>query len=119
MASAPRAQQLPHRLRQRPQIGAQIRDAFLPSGRDFFKNTKQLHINRPQAHPAFGIHARAVAPRSVGRGMLISLLPVVAVAPLIGVAVPLLALLSRLLDAATLRAIDLPVAGYTIEIFYP
>lgn len=52
--------------------------------------------------------ARAVAPRSVGRGMLIALLPVVAIAPLIGVAVPLLSLLSRLLDAATLREIDVP-----------
>lgn len=52
--------------------------------------------------------ARAVAPRTVGRGMLISMLPVVAVAPLIGVAVPLLGLLSRLLEAATLRAIDVP-----------
>jgi iron(III) transport system permease protein len=52
--------------------------------------------------------ARAVAPRAVGRGMLIALLPVVAVAPLIGVAVPMLGLLSRLLEAATLREIDVP-----------
>ncbi|OYX52769.1 MAG: hypothetical protein B7Y93_08925, partial [Micrococcales bacterium 32-70-13] len=52
--------------------------------------------------------ARAVAPRAVGRGMLVSLLPVVAVAPLIGVGVPLLGLLSRLLEAATLREIDVP-----------
>lgn len=52
--------------------------------------------------------ARAVAPRSVGRRMLFSLLPVVAVAPLIGVAVPLLGLLSRLVEAVTLREIDVP-----------
>lgn len=52
--------------------------------------------------------ARAVAPRSVGRGMLLAMLPVVAVAPLIGVGVPLLGLLSRLLEAATLREIDVP-----------
>ena len=52
--------------------------------------------------------ARAVTPRTVRRGMLISLLPVVAVAPLVGVAVPLLGLFTRLLDAATLREIDVP-----------
>lgn len=52
--------------------------------------------------------SRAVAPRSVGRGMLIALLPVVAVAPLVGVAVPLLGLLSRLIEAATLRDTDVP-----------
>ncbi|WP_404432025.1 iron ABC transporter permease [Microbacterium lacus] len=52
--------------------------------------------------------ARAVAPRAVSRPVLLSLLPVVAVAPLVGVIVPLLGLLSTLLDAETVRAIDGP-----------
>ena len=52
--------------------------------------------------------ARAVAPRTVSRPVLISLLPIVAIAPLIGVVVPLLGLLSQLLDAATLRSMDVP-----------
>jgi iron(III) transport system permease protein len=52
--------------------------------------------------------ARAVRPRPVGRGMLVSLLPVVAVAPVVGVAVPLLGLGTRLVQADTLRAIDVP-----------
>ena len=52
--------------------------------------------------------ARAVAPRPARRGVLLALLPVVAIAPLVGVVAPLLGLVSRLLDAATLRAIDGP-----------
>ncbi|GAA1732408.1 ABC transporter permease [Microcella frigidaquae] len=64
--------------------------------------------------------ARAVAPRAVGRGMLVSLLPVVAAAPLLGVGVPLLGLLLRLLDAATLRTIDvsrlLEAVGATVGV---
>ncbi len=52
--------------------------------------------------------ARAVQPRTVSRGVLLSLLPVVAVAPVIGVAVPLLGLAQRLLQAETLRSIDGP-----------
>jgi iron(III) transport system permease protein len=54
------------------------------------------------------VAARAVAPRPLSRRMLLAVLPVIAIAPLVGVAVPLLGLLSRLLDAATLRAIDVP-----------
>ncbi len=52
--------------------------------------------------------ARAVAPRPVRRGVLLALLPVVAVAPIIGVAVPLLGLAQRLVQAETLRSIDGP-----------
>ena len=52
--------------------------------------------------------ARAVAPRPVNRPVLLALLPIVAVAPLVGVGVPLLGLLSRLLEAATVREIDVP-----------
>lgn len=52
--------------------------------------------------------ARAVRPRPIGRGMLISLLPVVAVAPVVGVFVPLAGLATRLVQADTLRAIDVP-----------
>lgn len=51
---------------------------------------------------------RAVASRSIGRGMLLSLLPVVAVAPVVGVAIPLLGLATRLVQAETLRALDVP-----------
>ena len=50
--------------------------------------------------------ARAVAPRTIRRGMLVALLPVVAAAPVVGVAVPLLGLLARLLEAETLRELD-------------
>ncbi|MBU2384440.1 MAG: iron ABC transporter permease, partial [Actinobacteria bacterium] len=52
--------------------------------------------------------ARAVAPRTIRRGMLVALLPVVAAAPVVGVAVPLLGLLARLLEAETLRELDVP-----------
>ena len=57
------ARQLPDRRCQPRQIGAQISHGFLPPRRHFLKDTKELHINRPQPHPAFGIHARTVAPR--------------------------------------------------------
>lgn len=64
--------------------------------------------------------ARAVAPRTVSRPVLLSLLPVVAIAPFIGVAVPMLGLLSRLLEAATLREIDvarlLEAVGSTVGV---
>ncbi|UYN83134.1 MAG: iron ABC transporter permease [Microcella sp.] len=52
--------------------------------------------------------ARAIAPRTVGRVTLLSFLPIVAAAPLVGVAIPMLGLLTRLLEAETLRAIDAP-----------
>lgn len=52
--------------------------------------------------------ARAVATRTVSRPVLLSLLPVVVIAPLVGVVVPLLGLLSTLLDAETVRAIEVP-----------
>lgn len=52
--------------------------------------------------------ARAVAPRTIGRGMLLSLLPVVAAAPVVGVAIPLLGLATRLVQAETLRELDVP-----------
>lgn len=52
--------------------------------------------------------ARAVAPRTIGRGMLLSLLPVVAAAPVVGVAIPLLGLGTRLVQAETLRELDVP-----------
>lgn len=52
--------------------------------------------------------ARAVAPRSIGRGMLVALLPVVAAAPVVGVAIPLLGLTTRLVQAETLRELDVP-----------
>lgn len=52
--------------------------------------------------------ARAVAPRMVSRAALLSFLPIVAAAPLVGVAIPMLGLLTRLLEAETLRAIDAP-----------
>lgn len=52
--------------------------------------------------------ARAVRPRPVRRGMLVALLPVVAVAPVVGVAVPLFGLATRLVQAETLRDIDVP-----------
>jgi len=64
--------------------------------------------------------ARAVAPRVIRRRMLVSLLPVVAVAPIIGVAVPLLGLLARLLEAETLRGLDvarlLAAVGSTVGV---
>lgn len=52
--------------------------------------------------------ARAVAPRTISRGMLLSLLPVVAAAPVVGVAIPLLGLATRLVQAETLRELDVP-----------
>jgi len=52
--------------------------------------------------------ARAVAARPVSRPGLLALLPILAVAPLMGVVVPLLGLLSRLLEATALREIDGP-----------
>jgi iron(III) transport system permease protein len=52
--------------------------------------------------------ARAVAPRTIRRGMLLSLLPVVAAAPVVGVAIPLLGLTTRLVQAETLRELDVP-----------
>ena len=52
--------------------------------------------------------ARAVAARPVSRPGLLALLPILAVAPLVGVVVPLLGLLSRLLEATALREIDGP-----------
>jgi len=52
--------------------------------------------------------ARAVAARPVSRPGLLALLPILAVAPLFGVVVPLLGLLSRLLEATALREIDGP-----------
>lgn len=64
--------------------------------------------------------ARAVAPRPVSRGALLALLPIVVIAPLIGVVVPLVGLLSRLLEAETLRSIDgarlLEAVGSTITV---
>lgn len=52
--------------------------------------------------------ARAVRPRAISRRMLVSLLPVVAAAPVVGVAIPLLGLGTRLVQAETLRAVDVP-----------
>lgn len=52
------------------------------------------------------LSARAVAPSRVRRGVLLALLPVVATAPAVGVAVPLLGLLARLTEAQTLRELD-------------
>lgn len=55
----PPAQKLAHRLCQRRQIAAQIGQGFLPPGTDFLQNAQQLHVDRAQAHPAFGIDMRS------------------------------------------------------------
>lgn len=64
--------------------------------------------------------ARPVAPRRVRAPALLALLGVAALAPIAGVVVPLGALVSRLLDAETVRAIDVPrlvgAVGWTVGV---
>ena len=36
-------------------VKTQFGKAFLTSRREFFEDAQQLHINRTQAHPAFGV----------------------------------------------------------------
>ena len=45
-------------------VAAQVGQRFLPPGRHLFQDPQQLHVDRPQAHPAFGIGC----PPRPGRG---------------------------------------------------